>query len=67
MGNFKSLGNFEDQTGEKKRVVWLGKQPIFGHYKEEFFGPALIETDMPIYSVEDLLYHLLTKVTSFKV
>jgi hypothetical protein len=25
MGNFKRLGNFEDQTGEKKRLVWLGK------------------------------------------
>jgi hypothetical protein len=39
MGNVKRLGNFEDQTGEKKRLVWLGKQPIFGLYKEGFFGP----------------------------
>jgi hypothetical protein len=42
MGNFKRLGNFEDQTGEKKRLVWLGKQPIFGLYKEGFFGPGNI-------------------------
>jgi hypothetical protein len=40
MGNFKRLGNFEDQTGEKKRLVWLGKQPIFSLYKEGFLGPA---------------------------
>jgi hypothetical protein len=38
MGNLKRLGNFEDQTGEKKRLVWLGKQPIFGLYKEGYFG-----------------------------
>jgi hypothetical protein len=41
MRNFKRLGNFEDQTGEKKRLVWLGRQPIFGLYKEGFFGPDL--------------------------
>jgi hypothetical protein len=40
MGNFKRLGNLEDQTGERKRLVWLGKQPIFGLYKEGFFGPG---------------------------
>jgi hypothetical protein len=40
MGNFKRLGNFEDQNGEKKRLIWLGKQPIFGLYKEGFFGPV---------------------------
>jgi hypothetical protein len=39
MGNVKRLGNFEDQTWGKKRLVWLGKQPIFGLYKEGFFGP----------------------------
>jgi hypothetical protein len=39
MGNFKRLGKFENQTGEKKRLFWLGKQPIFGLYKEGFFGP----------------------------
>jgi hypothetical protein len=42
MGNFKRLGNFEDQTGEKKRLLWLGKQPIFGFYKEGFFGPDYV-------------------------
>jgi hypothetical protein len=25
MGNFKRLGNLDDQIGEKKRLVWLGK------------------------------------------
>jgi hypothetical protein len=38
MGNFKRLGNFEDQTGGKKR---LGKQPLFGLYKEGYFGPEI--------------------------
>jgi hypothetical protein len=41
MGNFKRLGNFEDQTGEKKRLVWMGKQPLFGLYKEGFLGSGL--------------------------
>jgi hypothetical protein len=49
MGNFKRLGNFEDQSGEKKRLFWLGKQPIFGLYKEGFFGPGSF-----IYSVNHL-------------
>jgi hypothetical protein len=39
MGNFKRLENFKDQTGEKKRLVWFGEQPIFGLYKEKIFGP----------------------------
>jgi hypothetical protein len=25
MKNVKRLGNFDDQTGDKKRLVWLGK------------------------------------------
>jgi hypothetical protein len=40
MGNFKRLGNNEDQTGEKKGLVWLGKQPILASTKKVFFGPA---------------------------
>jgi hypothetical protein len=42
MGNFKRLGNFEDQTGEKKRLVWLGKQPTIGYIQplqRRFFWP----------------------------
>jgi hypothetical protein len=35
MRNFKRLGNFEDQTGGKKRL------PIFGLYKVGFFGPDM--------------------------
>jgi hypothetical protein len=42
MGNSKRLGNFEDQYGEKKSLVWLGKQPIFSLYKEGFFGPVIL-------------------------
>jgi hypothetical protein len=42
MGKFKRLGNFDDQNGGKKRLVWFGKQPIFGLYKEVFFGPDVL-------------------------
>jgi hypothetical protein len=48
MGNFKRLRNFEDQTGGKKRLVWLGKQPIFGLYKEWFFGPDCISSNLDL-------------------
>jgi hypothetical protein len=37
-GNSKGWGILRIKPGEK-RLVWLGKQPIFGLYKEGFFGP----------------------------
>jgi hypothetical protein len=42
MGNFKRLGNFEEQTEEKKEASLVGegpKQPVFDFYKEGFFWP----------------------------
>jgi hypothetical protein len=50
----KDWGNFEDQTGEKKRLVWLGKQPIFGLFKEVFFGPAITHS----LQVKDLIVYI---------
>jgi hypothetical protein len=39
MGNFKRLGNFEDQTGEKRGQFGWGSSPYSALFKEWIFGP----------------------------
>jgi hypothetical protein len=65
MRNFKRLGDFEDQTGGKKSLIWLGKQPLFGLYKEGFCGPAkrinlalILNEIIPFVSVTNSLFNI---------
>jgi hypothetical protein len=41
MGNFKRLGNFEDQTGGKKEASLVGEAAYILPVQKVFFGPAI--------------------------
>jgi ABC-type sugar transport system permease subunit len=43
MGNFKRLGNFEDQTGEKKEAILVGEAAYIRALQRRVFWPCTVK------------------------